>query len=158
MVEDQEQVDKLLELKEDLPLLRKIIYWNYKGLSHYKDALIMGYREALGLGMAYDAEHPGLFEKDLSAGSVDDPCAIVYTSGTTGATPKAAVHTHATIRAGRRVLAGPRPLERSRTTSSRICPPPGSPASGRSSVVICSRGVSSILPRTPKPGSGTQGK
>ena len=100
VVEDQEQVDKLLELKEDLPLLRKIIYWNYKGLSHYKDALIMGYREILGLGKAYDAEHPGLFEKDLSAGSVDDPCAIVYTSGTTGAMPKAAVHTHATIRAG----------------------------------------------------------
>jgi len=100
VVEDQEQVDKLLELKGDLPLLRKIIYWNYKGLSHYKDALIMGFREVLSLGKAFDAEHPGLFEKMLGEGSGDDPCAVVYTSGTTGALPKAAVHTHATIRAG----------------------------------------------------------
>ncbi len=49
---------------------------------------------------AYDEEPPGLFEKQVATGNADDPCAIVYTSGTTGASPKAAVHTHATIRAG----------------------------------------------------------
>ena len=100
VVEDQEQVDKLLELKEDLPLLEKIIYWNYKGLSHYKDSLIAGYREVLRAGRAYDEQHPGLFEKNVAAGDGDDPCAIVYTSGTAGPLPKAALHTHATIRAG----------------------------------------------------------
>lgn len=100
VVEDQEQVDKLLEVKKDLPLLQKIIYWNYKGLSHYKDTFLMGYREVLALGKAYDGQHQGLFEKDLEAGTEEDPCAIVYTSGTAGPLPKAAVHTHATIRAG----------------------------------------------------------
>ena len=45
MVEDQEQVDKFLELEKDLPALKKIIYWKYKGLSNYKNPLLIGYRE-----------------------------------------------------------------------------------------------------------------
>jgi len=100
VVQDQEQVDKFLQIKQELPLLKKIIYWNYKGLAHYDDPILMGYREVLGQGRKYEEEHPGLFEWNVDAGKADDVCALVYTSGTTGAAPKGAVHTYRTMRTG----------------------------------------------------------
>jgi long-chain acyl-CoA synthetase len=100
VVQDQEQTDKLLEVKDALPLLKKIIYWNYKGLAHYKDPVLMGIREVLALGGQYEKDHPGLFERNVESGQADDICAIVYTSGTTGKAPKGAVHTYRTLRAG----------------------------------------------------------
>lgn len=100
IVEDQEQVDKLLEIKNELPLLKKIIYWSYKGLAHYDDPLLMGYRQLQQRGKKYAEEHPDLFEQNVEAGKADDVCALVYTSGTTGAEPKGAVHTYRTMRAG----------------------------------------------------------
>ena len=99
VVEDQEQVDKVMQIKSELPLLKKIIYWNYKGLAHYDDPILMGYRQVLQLGEKYEEEHPGLFEQNLETGKADDICALVYTSGTTGV-PKGAVHTYQTMRAG----------------------------------------------------------
>jgi long-chain acyl-CoA synthetase len=100
VVEDQEQVDKLLETKDRLPLIKKVIYWNYKGLAHYADPLLLGYREALQMGREFESEHPGLFEENVEAGEVDDPCAIVYTAGTTEAAPKGALHTYGSMMAG----------------------------------------------------------
>jgi len=100
VVEDQEQVDKLLEIKDELPLLKKIIYWNYKGLAHYDDEILVGYRETLTQGKTYEAEHAGLFEQNVENGRADDECAIIYTAGTTGSAPKGAVHTYRTLRAG----------------------------------------------------------
>jgi long-chain acyl-CoA synthetase len=99
VVEDQEQVDKFLEIRDELPLLEKIVYWSYKGLAHYDDPILMGYRELLQLGEAYEEAHPELFERNVEAGRPDDVCAIVYTSGTTGDAPKGAIHTHRTLRA-----------------------------------------------------------
>ena len=100
IVQDQEQVDKLLQVKDALPLLKKILFWSFKGLAHYRDPALMGFREVLELGKAYEKEHPGLFESNVESGKADDVCAIVYTSGTTGETPKGAVHTYRTLRAG----------------------------------------------------------
>jgi len=100
MVEDQEQVDKFLEIKDELPQLEKVIYWSYKGLDHYDDSILMGYKQVRQLGEKHEEAHPGLFEQNIEAGKVDDACAIVYTSGTTGAVPKGAVHTYRTMRAG----------------------------------------------------------
>jgi long-chain acyl-CoA synthetase len=100
VVQDQEQVDKFLQIKHELPLLRKIIYWNYKGLAHYDDPILMGYREVLGQGKKYEEEHPGMFEQNVDTGKPDDVCAIVYTSGTTGTAPKGAIHTYRTMRTG----------------------------------------------------------
>ena len=98
VVEDQEQVDKVIQIKSELPLLKKIIYWNYKGLAHYDDPILMGYREVLQQGRKYDEEHPGLFEQNVDIGKADDVCALIYTSGTTGDAPKGAVHTYRTMR------------------------------------------------------------
>ena len=100
IVDDQEQVDKFLEIKHELPFLKRIIYWNYKGLAHYDDPLLMGYREVLERGRKYEEEHPGLFEQNVDSGKADDVCALVYTSGTTGVSPKGAVHTYRTMRTG----------------------------------------------------------
>jgi long-chain acyl-CoA synthetase len=100
VVQDQEQVDKLLQVKDALPRLKKVVYWNYKGLAHYEDSILMGFREVLALGEIYEEGHPGLFERNVESGKADDVCAIVYTSGTTGEAPKGVVHTYRTLRAG----------------------------------------------------------
>jgi len=100
LVQDQEQVDKFLEIKDELPQLEKVIYWGYKGLAHYDDPILMGYKQVLKLGEKHEEAHPGLFEQNIESGSADDVCAIVYTSGTTGVVPKGAVHTYRTMRAG----------------------------------------------------------
>lgn len=100
MVEDQEQVDKFLEIKDELPQLEKVIYWGYKGLAHYDDPILIGYEQVLELGEKHEEAHPRLFEQNVETGSADDACALVYTSGTTGAVPKGAIHTYRTMRAG----------------------------------------------------------
>jgi len=100
VVEDQEQIDKLLQIKDKLPRLKEVIYWDYKGLAHYDDPILTGYREVLELGERYEKEHPRLFEQNIETGKADDVCALVYTSGTTGAAPKGAVHTYRTMGTG----------------------------------------------------------
>jgi long-chain acyl-CoA synthetase len=100
IVQDQEQVDKLLMVKEALPHLEKVVFWNYKGLAHYEDPILVGFREVLERGEKYEKEHPGIFECNVESTKADDVCAIVYTSGTTGEEPKGAMHTYKTLRAG----------------------------------------------------------
>jgi long-chain acyl-CoA synthetase len=100
IAEDQEQVDKFLQIKDALPRLQKVIYWGYKGLAHYSDGLLMGYKQVIQLGKEYEEKNPGIFERNVEAGKADDVCAIVYTSGTTGDQPKGAVHSFKTMRVG----------------------------------------------------------
>ncbi len=99
VVEDQEQVDKLLQIKDQLPWLEKVVYWNTKGLAHYNDPILLGYGQVGKLGQAFEKEHPGLFEQKVAEGLADDVCALVYTSGTTMAAPRAAMHTFRTMKA-----------------------------------------------------------
>jgi len=100
VVQDQEQVDKFLQIKDELPLLKKVIYWSYKGLTHYDDPILVGYNQVLQRGEKYEEEHPGVFERNVETGKADDVCALVYTSGTTGDAPKGAIHTYRTMRTG----------------------------------------------------------
>jgi len=81
---DQEQVDKFLEIKNDLPKLKKVIYWDPKGLWTYKDPILISFDEVIELGKSHANKHPDLFDKMVDQGSGDDIAAFCYTSGTTG--------------------------------------------------------------------------
>ena len=90
---DQEQVDKVLQLKKEIPDIKKIIYWEPKGLWDYKDPLVASFLEIEMAGREYEKEHPGLFEQMVEKGKPDDIATFCYTSGTT-AQPKGAMLTH----------------------------------------------------------------
>jgi long-chain acyl-CoA synthetase len=100
IVEGQEQVDKFLQIKNELPRLKKVIYWSYKGLAHYDDGILAGFRDVLASGEKVEAQDPGHFVQSVDSGRADDVCAIIYTAGTTGAAPKGVIHTYRTLRSG----------------------------------------------------------
>jgi long-chain acyl-CoA synthetase len=96
VAEDQEQVDKALEVKDQLPELRRILYVEPRGVRRYDDPSLLSWDELLELGRAHRDRHPGLLE-ELAAQVVDDDLVtLIYTSGTTGP-PKGAMLTVANI-------------------------------------------------------------
>ncbi|MCB9454024.1 MAG: AMP-binding protein [Anaerolineaceae bacterium] len=93
LAHNQEQCDKALDLKEKLPNIRKVIYWDDKGLWNYDDPWLMSFEAVEALGQDYAAQHPTAFEDMIAEGKPDDIAIFSYTSGTTSL-PKGAMISH----------------------------------------------------------------
>ena len=84
VVEDQEQVDKLLEMLPQLPHLRHIVYDDARGLRHYTAPELVSYADVQAAGRKLLASDPQFFTRSVEAGQADDVGVMLYTSGTTG--------------------------------------------------------------------------
>ncbi len=95
-VEDDEQLDKFLEVRERCPDVRKVFVFDMEGLSDFTDPQVMPFDALIELGRAHDAAHPGLWEKLVAASKAEDLALLVYTSGTTGP-PKGSMLAHRNV-------------------------------------------------------------
>jgi long-chain acyl-CoA synthetase len=94
IVEDQEQVDKVLEMWGELKkTVHRVIYYDPKGLRNYTEEFLLLFPEVEKLGQQYERENPGWYQERVAAGSADDVAILSTTSGTTG-DPKLAMITH----------------------------------------------------------------
>ena len=96
VVEDQEQVDKVLEIKEQAGLIAHIYYDDPRGLRHYSQPELTAFEKLRAIGREYDAANPGFFDAEVAKGKSSDAASMFYTSGTTGH-PKGVVHTYAAL-------------------------------------------------------------
>ena len=88
--EDQEQVDKVLEVRQRLPKLTHVIVVDPRGLRHYEVDNLLSFEQVQALGAAFEQEQPQLVESRLAAQTMDDIALMIFTSGSTGR-PKAAM-------------------------------------------------------------------
>jgi long-chain acyl-CoA synthetase len=93
-VENDEQLDKALEVRERLPLLKKIVVFDMEGLRDFDDPQVISLDALRALGREHMQQHAGALDERVAACQPKDLAILVYTSGTTGR-PKGAMHSHA---------------------------------------------------------------
>jgi long-chain acyl-CoA synthetase len=93
VAEDQEQVDKALSLKDQLPRLRSIVFDDPRGMWAYDDPILCSFESVMEAGRAFGKANPDFYAKEVAKGAAGDTAMIAYTSGTTGA-PKGAMLSH----------------------------------------------------------------
>ncbi|HFC09272.1 MAG TPA: long-chain fatty acid--CoA ligase [Chloroflexi bacterium] len=97
VAEDQEQVDKLIEIWPQLEgQVHKVIYYDPKGLRNYTEDYLMYFLDVEALGKEYEQEHPGFYEERVARGKSSDLAILSTTSGTTSR-PKLAMLTHGNL-------------------------------------------------------------
>ncbi len=97
VAEDQEQVDKLIEIWPQLKgQVHKVIYYDPKGLRNYTEDYLMYFLDVEALGKEYEKEHPGFYEESVARGKSSDLAILSTTSGTTSR-PKLAMLTHGNL-------------------------------------------------------------
>ena len=96
VVEDQEQVDKMLEIREQCPQLMHVFYDDPRGLRNYTDDGLGSLDELIAGGAVFAGQHPQFFHTEAEQARPDDVAAMFFTSGTTG-NPKGVVHTHRSL-------------------------------------------------------------
>jgi len=95
-VEDDEQLDKVLEVRDQLPSLRHVIVFDMEGLKDFHDPMVVSLERLRELGRAHDAQHPQEYDRRCALPQADDLAILIYTSGTTGK-PKGAMHSHRSL-------------------------------------------------------------
>jgi len=83
-VENEEQLDKFLEVRGQCPALEKAIIFDMEGLVDFSDPQVISFEALQALGRQYDSQNPGLWERLLAEPGAEDLAILVYTSGTTG--------------------------------------------------------------------------
>ncbi len=96
IAEDQEQVDKALEVEADCPDLEWIVYLEPRGVREYDNPKLMSWEDFLDRGRAHRETDPGLVDRRMGEATADDVVTLIYTSGTTGP-PKGAMLTNGNI-------------------------------------------------------------
>ncbi|MFO1245407.1 MAG: AMP-binding protein [Ramlibacter sp.] len=94
--EDQEQVDKLLEVRAQCPQLGAIYFDDPRGLRNYSEPGLASLESLIETGKAFARQNPGFFQAEIAKANPHDVAAMFFTSGTTG-NPKGVVHTHNTL-------------------------------------------------------------
>ena len=96
LAKDQEQCDKLLSIRDQIPNVRRVIYWDEAGMWSYDDPWLLPFPEVQRLGQEMARREPDRFKKEIALGTGEDLAIICYTSGTTGL-PKGVMLSHSNM-------------------------------------------------------------